>query len=139
MRAGLLALLCACGCGYDPGATVPLAAPDRMLFELESAPLLEQRCGDSSCHGSARHAYALYAVGRRRLETAATWSRAPLTAAELDLNWLATLGFLDAPEPVRTTLLAKALGRSHGGGAVFAHPSDPECQAVLRWLEGSPP
>ncbi len=128
----LVMVLGACGPGTD--ATVPLAAPDRASFELEAAPLLAKRCGDVACHGTERHAFALYAVGRRRLRAADTFSSKPLTAAELDANFLATLGFLDAPAPVDTTLLRKALGMGHGGDAVFAHPSDPECQAVLRWL-----
>ena len=129
---GLL-LLSACGPGLD--ATVPLAAPDRARFELEAAPLLAKRCGDVACHGTERHAFALYAVGRRRLRAVDTFSSKPLSAAEVDANFFATLGFLDAPKAVDTTLLRKALGMGHGGDAVFAHPSDPECQAVLRWLQ----
>lgn len=133
---GLLALLLwACG-GLDVLATSPLPTPDRAGFELEAAPLLSRRCGDVACHGTERHAFALYAVGRRRLRAADTFSAKPLVTEELDANYLATLGFLDATTPLKTTLLRKALGLGHGGGAVFAHPSDPECLAVLRWLNG---
>lgn len=133
---GVAALLSGCG-GLDVEATVPLAAPSRAGFELEAAPLLSKRCGDVACHGTERHAFALYAVGRRRLRAADTFSARPLATAELDANYLATLGFLDAAKATETTLLRKALGKAHGGGAVFAHPSDPECLAVLRWLDGS--
>ena len=129
-------MLTGCG-GLDLDATTPLASPSRVGFEREAAPLLAKRCGDVACHGAQRHAFALYAVGRRRLRAVDTFSSKPLTAAELDANFLATLGFLDADAPVETTLLRKALGQGHGGGAVFAHPSDPECLAVLRWLNGS--
>ncbi len=124
-------MLPACGPGIE---TVPLAAPDRASFEFEAAPLIAKRCGDVACHGTERHAFALYAVGRRRLRAVDTYSAKPLTTAEIDANFFATLGFLDAEKPLETTLLKKALGQGHGGGAVFAHPSDPECQAVLRWL-----
>lgn len=128
----LLTVLGACGPGVE---TAPLASPRRDLFEEEAAPLLAKRCGDVACHGTERHAFPLYAVGRRRLRAVDTFSSKPLSAAEVDANFFATLGFLDAPKPVETTLLKKALGQGHGGGAVFAHPSDPECQAVLRWLQ----
>lgn len=126
------------GCGLPPDETVPLAAPSRPGFEREAAPLLAKRCGDVACHGTERHAFALFAVGRRRLRVADTFSSRPLSAAELDANFLSTLGFLDAAAPLDTTLLRKALGQGHGGDAVFAHPSDPECLAVVRWLEGRP-
>ena len=53
-------------CGPGVEETVPLASPDRVSFELEAAPLLAKRCGDVACHGTERHAFALYAVGRRR-------------------------------------------------------------------------
>lgn len=134
-----LAVVVLCGCGaLDTTATVPLATPSRAGFELEAAPLLAKRCGDVACHGTERHAFALFAVGRRRLRAADTFSAKPLVTLELDANYLATLGFLDAVAPLDTTLLRKALGKGHGGGAVFAHPSDPECLAVLRWLNESP-
>ena len=130
-------VLAGCG-GLSTDATVPLASPSRSGFEREAAPLLAKRCGDVACHGTERHAFALFAVGRRRLRAADTFSAKPLVAEELDANFLATLGFLDASAPLDSTLLHKALGLGHGGGAVFAHPSDPECQAVVRWLNGSP-
>lgn len=133
----LSAWLSGCG-GLDATARNPLADPGRAGFELEAAPLLGKRCGDTSCHADEKRAFALYAVGRRRQRVADTYSSKPLSTSELDANFLATLGFLDAPAPLNTTLLRKALGKGHGGGAVFAHPSDPECQAVLRWLEGHP-
>jgi hypothetical protein len=126
------------GCGLNAAETLPLAEPSRAGFEREAAPLLAKRCGDVACHGTERHAFALFAVGRRRIRAVDTFSSRPLSVAELDANFLATLGFLDAAAPLDTTLLRKALGQGHGGDAVFAHPSDPECLAVVRWLEGRP-
>lgn len=128
------------GCApVDTSEAAPLASPSRATFTLEAEPLLERRCGDGACHGMDRP-YALYAVGQRRVVAADVFSAEPLTRAEVDANYVATVGFLDAAEPLETTLLQKALGvggdGGHRGGAVFEAPSDPACRALVRWIEG---
>jgi hypothetical protein len=59
---------------------------------------------------------------------------------ELSANYHTARGFIDAPSPLETTLLHKALSRggeeAHGGGAVFQDASDPECEVIARWLQG---
>ena len=142
-RLALLLVLPALGCVVDPSGMTPLPTPPRATFPDEAGPILVKRCGDYACHASAEHPYALYAVGRRRLANADAYSSHPLTAAEWDANYAATQGFLDAPRARDTTLIRKSLGiggaGGHKGGAVFAAPSDPECQAILNWLDGGAP
>lgn len=113
---------------------------DRQAFAAEAAPLLETRCGDAMCHGRADRPYALFAAGARRIVAADTFMKTPLTAAEVDANYWSTMGFVDAAQPRATTLVQKAIGHlGHGGGPVFAAPSDPECVALTNWLSGEVP
>jgi hypothetical protein len=136
---GVLASLFVAGCVVDPGGASPLPSPSRASFAVEAGPLLARRCADYGCHGHPDHAFALYAMGRRRLAHADAGTAHPLSSAEVDANYMATLGFLDAPRPRDTLLLRKALGLAgHKGGAVFAAPSDPECDAVMAWIAGRP-
>jgi hypothetical protein len=127
----------------DSSGMTPLAAPSRATFPLEAGPLLAKRCGDYGCHGGADRPYALYAVGRRRLVLSDQYSSHPLTVAEWDANYDATRGFLDAPRGRDSTLIQKALAiggvGGHKGGAIYAAPSDPECQAILAWIAGAMP
>lgn len=134
-------------------ACVVDAAPDsalirtdrasRATFANEAGPLLTKRCGDTTCHGNADRPFGLYAVGRRRLVATDLYKPTPLTSAEWDANYNATTGFLDADRPRESTLILKALGvggvGGHRGGAVFAAPSDPECQAILGWIAAGVP
>lgn len=126
----------------DASGMTPLAQPSRARFAEEAGPLLDRRCGDVSCHGVAERPYALFTPGRRRMDPADTYSQSPLTEAEIDANWRAALGFLDAPRGRDTTLVEKALGLGgpggHRGGAVYEAPSDPECKAIIAWIEGGP-
>lgn len=141
-RLVLASALALVACEGEPPGSFALLTPPRETFEAEAAPLLAKRCADVACHGTPRP-FSLYAVGRRRMDPRATYLADPLTPAELDANYHATLGFLDAPRPRDTTLLQKALGAGgpggHRGGAVFAAPSDPECRALARWIAGEPP
>lgn len=141
MIPGSLWLLVAAACGpVDPSALQPLPEPDRLLFDRVVSPILEQRCGEGSCHGDSARPFNLYAPGRRRLEGVPTFSRQPLSAEELSANFVASLGFIDHEIPTQTTLLNKALSpggpEAHGGGAVFTGIHDPECRAVVEWLGG---
>lgn len=134
--------LLAAGCGPDgTDQTLAPPRPDRAAFDLEAGPLLAKRCADTNCHGMERP-FPLFAVGRRRADVRLMFSTEPLTSAEVDANYTATLGFLDAPRPRDTTLLRKAIGMGgeggHKGGAVFAAPSDPECRAIERWIKTAP-
>lgn len=136
-RAVLLALATLAGACQGPGpgeADLPFPpAPD--VFTVEAGPLLERRCGDVTCHGAAARPFAIYAGGRRRLDPADTYLPEPLDPAEVAANYDAALGFLDAERPRDSTLLRKALAAMpHGGGAVFAHRSDPEVRALERGL-----
>ena len=143
-RGWLGVFLCAAlgGCVVDASGRGPLPAPSRTTFAEEAGPILARRCGDYACHATADRPFALLAVGRRRLASADQYTAHPLTPAEWDANYWATLGFLDAPRGRDTTLLHKALAvggsGGHKGGAVFAAASDPECQAVLAWIAGTP-
>jgi hypothetical protein len=128
-----------CG-GGEPFALVPLPHPDQTEFAQVVGPILEERCADGTCHGSAERPFSLYARGRRRSVDIATFSREPLTPAEVGANYSNTLGLLDSTEPVATTLLHKALSlggpTAHGGGAVFSSAHDPQCVALVRWIVG---
>lgn len=136
--AGLsLFALAACE-GPSPGLTPLAEAPALEAFALEAGPLLEKRCGDAGCHGFADRPFALFAAGRRRANPADTFIAEPLTDDEIGANLDAVLGFLDTPSVRDSMLLQKALGRlGHGGGAVFAHPTDPEFRAIERALTDS--
>lgn len=129
----------ACGAS-EPFALRPLPSPDRSEFGRVVGPILEERCSDGSCHGHPERPFNLYARARRRISGIPTFSRDPLIDAEVDANYSSTLGLLDAPEPVDTTLLHKALSAggpaAHGGGAVFSSAHDPQCAALLRWIRG---
>lgn len=136
-----LATLAASGCTLgEPDGEGPLRQPSRTAFALEAGPILAKRCGDFSCHGVDERPFSLYAVGRMRLASRDRYRPTPLSRAEVDANYGATLGFLDAPKGRDTTLVRKALGvggpGGHRGGAVFEAPSDPECKAVTTWIEG---
>ncbi len=139
-RPGLLATLLALwGCGVGAQATTPLPGPDRAGFEDAAGEILARRCGTSTCHGRAERPFSLFAPGQRRLPPTGTFARTPLGPAELDANYAATLGFLDAPRALETLLVEKSIGRAaHGGGPVFEHRSDPECQALRAWIETAP-
>lgn len=147
LRAWVLSpLILVLGCVVDmpPGAVLIRAdRAARSTFANEAGPLLTKRCGDTTCHGNPERPFGLYAVGRRRLIAADMYKPAPLTPAEWDANFNATTGFLDAERPRETTLILKALGvggvGGHRGGAVFAAPSDPECQAILGWIAAGVP
>ncbi len=131
------------GCEVDSSDLHELRTPSRTTFPNQAGPVLATRCGDYACHGNAMRPFALYEVGRRRLSDADGFTSNPLTEAELDANYNATLGFLDADRARETTLIRKALGvggeGGHKGGAVFAAPSDPECRALLDWIKGDAP
>ena len=133
-RALLTLLLWLSACvGPAPGSEALPAGPSVEVFRLEAGPLLEKRCGDASCHGVADRPFALYASGRRRAALSDTFLNTPLTAAEVDANLDAVLGFLETPAARDSTLLQKALGaQGHGGGSVFAHVTDPEFRALER-------
>lgn len=137
----VVASACAFAC-IDTGGLAYLPRPSRAEFESEAGPILAKRCGDASCHGAPEHPYRVFAVGRFRMEPGDVFTSKPLTSLEIDANYAMTLGFLDAPRARNTTLVRKALGLGgaggHKGGAVFAHPSDPECRALTAWIEGTP-
>jgi hypothetical protein len=138
-----LALLSAAGCDSDGlGDLVPLRSLDEAAFAARAGEVLTQRCGNAGCHGNAERPYALFAPLQRRQPEIGDYAKEPLTEAEIHANYLATLGFLDAERALDTTLLRRALGTggagSHGGGAVFEAPSDPECRALREWIEGGP-
>ena len=144
MTAGALALvLAACeSTATDPtAALVPQGVvADHSTFPHEVAPLLERRCGDAMCHGRPERPYALYAAGARRIDPSDTFKKTPLTVAEVEWNYLSTMGFVDSAAPRATPLVQKAIGHlGHKGGPVFAAPSDPECQALTDWLSGEVP
>ena len=131
------ALTAALGCGAGPMVEAPLPAPDRASFEATVGDVLARRCGAASCHGAAGRPFALFAAHQRRLPPTTTFDQAPLTPAELDANYAATRGFLNAESALETLLVRKALGQAaHGGGPVFEHRSDPECRALRAWIEG---
>ncbi len=132
-----LCLLALLGCADDPDALTPLPALDRADFAAEAGPLIAKRCGLSPCHGDAARPFNLFAPRQRRLPPTTTYDRGPLSDAEIDANYRATLGFLDADRAVDTLLVQKSLGRAaHGGGLVFEAPSDPECRAIRAWIDG---
>jgi len=141
-RCAAIALACVASCAPLETHVEPLAQPSRAAFAELAGPLLAKRCCDASCHGDAQRPYALYAVGRRRLDPAETYASTPLTADEIEANYRATLGFVDAPRGRDTTLIQKALAvggpGGHRGGAVFEAPSDPECVAIINWIEDRP-
>ncbi len=140
----LLALLLGLpGCVVDPSGMTALPNPSRATFPVEAGLILAKRCGDATCHGNADRPYAMFAVSRRRLAAADQFTSHPLSTAEWDANYNATRGFLDASRGRDTTLIQKALAvggvGGHKPGAVFAAPSDPECQAILNWIDGVTP
>ena len=137
---GLLALVGLSGCDVDSTGISPLPTPSRSDFAAEAGPILTERCSDYACHGNDVQPFALYAVSRRRLKPEDRFTSHPLSLDEVDANFHATLGFLNADRARDTTLIRKALGiggtGGHRGGAVFEAPSDPRCRALMRWIDG---
>ena len=144
MRAkALFVVLAVAGCAPPEDGESALPAPSRDVFRDQAGPILEKRCCDAgACHGVAERPYALYAVGRRRLDPTETYAATPLHPAEIDANYESTLGFIDATRGRETTLIKKALAvggkGGHQGGAIFEAPSDPACVALIDWIEGKP-
>jgi hypothetical protein len=139
--AGALALGAGCDLHVDGGVTA-LASPDRAAFAERAGAVLAERCGTATCHGRTDRPYALFATLHHRLPELGTYAKRPLTEAEIDANYQATLGFLDADRALDTTLVRRALGvggaGGHGGGAIFEAPSDPECRSLRAWIDGAP-
>lgn len=133
---------CTVGCTVEAGPDEALREPSRLTYPEQAGPILARRCGDFSCHGNDVQAFGQFAVGRRRQLAGDRFTARPLTEAEWDANYRATLGFIDADRPTDTTLLQKALAiggkGAHKGGPVFQHPSDPQCQAVRAWMQAAP-
>ncbi|MDP2305678.1 MAG: hypothetical protein Q8P18_06595 [Pseudomonadota bacterium] len=123
----LLALLDACV--DDPGAAA-LPAVDTGAFYAEVEPILGARCGNPACHGSAARPFEVYAVHLHRADPDATWSDAPLTAAEHARDLARARSFL--PD----ALLRKPIDAvDHGGGAVWEDTGEAEWQAIRDWAE----
>ena len=138
----LLGVVWLVACDVDSTGYSPLPSPSRSAFEDEAGPILTARCGDYACHGNSAQPFALYAVARRGLRLEDRFTSHPLSLDEVDANFRATLGFLDADHARDTPLIRKALGLGgrggHKGGAVFEAPSDPQCRALIRWIDGNP-
>jgi hypothetical protein len=138
--AGAALALAAAACAVE----VPSAEPWPALGGVEpfaelAQPVLAERCANPSCHGNPDRPLAVFAVHRYRLDPDATFLDAPLTAEELERNFVRAAAFLlevDAAED--SALLAKALAREAGGsghdhGAVFTDRAEHDYVQLLDW------
>ena len=133
-------LLMACVMG--PGSEELVLEADFSRFIDEVQPALAYGCASPSCHGSADRPLQLYAVHQHRLNPDDVWADAPLTNAELYLNFHRACGFLlDLERPADCELVRKPLaiaagGQRHGGGDQFNDTDNPDYRAILDWISG---
>ncbi len=141
-----LILLAACASGLDGPA--PDGALDREYFRCNVQPILAARCSYPACHGSALRPLTLFAAGRMRYEVGWDRPKEPLTAIELDTNFVVASGFASAAGTGTPLLLAKPLDTSAGGyyhrgsdlyrqGDVFMTKDDRGYQLLASWIAGS--
>lgn len=120
---------------------------DEAFFRCEVLPVLDAGCSTLSCHGDEARPFLVYTRNRRRLDDTRTALDQPLSAAELEHNFLAAWGFVEPHDPDASPLLAKPLDESAGGwyhegreqvGArdVFADAEDPGYLIIRRWIDG---
>jgi hypothetical protein len=102
----------------------PPHAESLRSFESEVAPVLQERCAGSGCHGST-NADLYLTCGSNQ--------------AELRWNYELTLRYLDevatSSELLRRPLATGAGGVYHEGGDVFADVDDPDYKKILAWAE----
>jgi hypothetical protein len=141
-RAWLLSWLvpAAIGCVAGPGEIEVRPSAPFDVFVASVNPILGDRCGNPSCHGSAGRPLELYSIHQHRAVPEDVHLGAPLTQEELERNYLHASAFLvDAPSAEQSMLLRKTLpleagGMDHVGGAIFEDPRDVEYRTLARWV-----
>lgn len=124
-----------CVDGPQLGSTVPSADYDAFVTNVQ--PVLADRCGQRSCHGTIDRPLWVYAPGGLRMDTNA----GPLHPAELESNYWSARSFLvDVDDPDASLLLSKPLDVSQGGvehanGPVFADRREHGYVALRQWLQ----
>ncbi len=118
---------------------VAACAPDAVDgFEGGAAPVLEQRCTSTVCHGVGPgedwpEGEGLYfRVDRDGLLTDL------VAAREAAVSRIVTEAPAVLSTLVRVPLAPEHGGGPHAGGTLFADPDDPALRALLRWIELEP-
>jgi len=141
--ANLWLLLWVAGCtGPTPGDEAFEVGP-MASFESEVQPALSERCASGGCHGVAARPLALYAPGVLRMDGERTYLDEALTADELEANAHRLAGFAHGHgrgDMTDSPALCKPLSQSaggcwHGADDVFFDRTDPDYQAMVRWLQ----
>ena len=140
----LAALVCgialAIGCGARDEARQQIRMLDRGAFESDIQPILERRCANPTCHGREDRPLSVYAPRCWREDPARIHMDEPLTASEIEHDYVASCVMAQIAAPNGSLFARKALGERgglyHGGGAVFDGPSDPEYRALEAWARG---
>ena len=145
--ASVLVGLAACG---PSNTRADLRDGDPELFAAEVQPVIAQRCAYLGCHGREGMPLTLYALDYLRMrdpEGEIDPARPPLderalAAGELQHNRRAFAARVGPEDPVadrerflRRLLPVAAGGIPHAGIEVFADESDPELDAIRRFLE----
>jgi hypothetical protein len=135
---GLAALALGCGAAPESGSE-RVHWLDYSEFKTSVQPLLAEGCSNPSCHARPDRALSLYAPMARRIDPTRTHLPEPLTEEELMHNYVVSCVLSsEADAPADTLLLKKPLGEwadtYHGGGAVFAGPSDDRYRVLEAWV-----
>lgn len=136
MRALLVAAVVA-GCAGPEVGDEPVVWLDYDQFVASVQPVLGDRCGNPSCHGRADRPLAIYSPGRYRADADRTHLPEPLTGDELAANFQKACLFAASDgAPADAPLVAAPLADrvAHGGGAIFAGPTDAGYRALLAWV-----
>ena len=126
------------GCVAGPGSDDPLPAADFPAFVATVQPVLAERCGPSSCHGSSQRALEVFVAPNHRMDGVAPGS--PLTDEELRAGFDRARGLVvGAEEPLDSPLLSEPLavaagGSRHDPGPVFLSEIDDEYLALRDWV-----
>lgn len=123
MRWAVLALCF--GCAAPVEETTALRTFDATLFDSHVQPILEARCGNPTCHGSASRALSIYSVLNWRADPEDTFRHDALTEEEMLHNFSVSSALSsEGDTPDETLFLRKTLGEAaetfHEPGGVLS-------------------
>ncbi|MFB6264191.1 MAG: hypothetical protein ABEL76_11285 [Bradymonadaceae bacterium] len=156
LSGALLLVTLAGACGTDPRPARRPPQLDRQTFREQVEPVLLERCGNPSCHGTDTRPFALYARRANRRDPEDVYRDPPLTDREHRANYDRARSFAVGCRPGCLThctsgcfLLTKPLdssvsgvrhqatsGTTGSGGVVFRTPRHPDFRRLRRWVSG---
>lgn len=141
-RLAALATLAITGACAPDGGYQPMSSGDPAAFRSEVQPLLEERCANPSCHGSADRPLEIYATLRHRLDPDDIFVDEPITDEEVLLNQQRAACFIGDLDHGTSSLARKPLpvdegGVGHEGGIIFERGDDPAYVPLVAWVDAT--